>query len=144
MDLHKLEPDPHALAEIDAVVARFYAAFDNRGGRPVEVVALSALFAPGAAITRVTSQGVDTWDVEGFIAPRAALLGEGEALSEFHEREVAADTTVFENIAGRRSAYRKDGRLDGAPYAGAGRKLIQLCRIGGAWRIASVLWEDDG
>jgi hypothetical protein len=132
----------HDTAEIDAVVARFYAAFDNRGGRAPASDELRELFAPGASITRVSGEGADTWDVDAFIAPRAAMLSDG-SLSDFHEWETEAETTVLDNIASRRSRYAKDGRLGGAPYAGAGRKFIQLCRVDGRWRIAAVLWEDD-
>ncbi len=130
-----------AQTEIDEVVARFYAAFDNRAGRPPATEALRDLFAPGASITRVTAEAADTWDVDAFIAPRAAMLTDG-SLTDFHEWEVAAATTVSGHIASRTSDYRKEGRLNGAPYGGGGRKFIQLHRAQARWRIAAVLWED--
>jgi hypothetical protein len=133
--------DEASEAEIGAVVAAFYGAFDNRGGRPAATEALRALFMDDARIVRVADERVESWGVEAFIAPRAAMLADG-TLVEFHEWETQAQTTVLGGIASRRSLYRKAGRLNGADYAGEGRKLIQFVRDGGRWRIASVLWED--
>ena len=66
--------DIPASPEIASLITAFYAAFDNRGGRPPAVAELRALFAPEASITRVNADGADTWDPEAFIAPRAAML----------------------------------------------------------------------
>ena len=52
---------------------------------------------------------------------------------------MAAPGTQVEMAAQSRGA----AALNGAPYAGGGRKFVGLCRVDGAWKIASVLWEDD-
>jgi hypothetical protein len=127
---------------IDRLVARFYGAFDNRAGRAVDLASLREMFLPDARITRVAASQRDSWSVDEFIAPRAALLTDG-SLVDFHEWEVEGDTTISGNIAQHRSHYRKSGRLrDGTPYVGEGRKFILLCQSEGRWRIVSVLWED--
>jgi hypothetical protein len=92
-------------------------------------------------VTRVSGGGVESWSVDEFIAPRAAMLTDGTLL-DFHEWETESNTTVTGNIASRRSQYRKTGTLNGSVVAGGGRKFIQLCRIDGRWMISSVLWED--
>lgn len=129
-------------SEIDALVATFYAAFDNRDGRAPRTEALRATFTVEGRVTKVSGEGIVTWTVDEFIAPRAAMLTDG-TLTDFHEWEVEAETTVTGAIASRRSVYRKAGTLNGAPYEGEGRKFLQLCRDGGEWRIVSVLWQDD-
>jgi len=130
-------------AAIDAVIAAFYAAFDNRDGRAPATSALRGLFTPEARVVRVSAEGVASWDLEAFIAPREAMLGDGTLL-DFHEWETDAATQVSGNIASRTSRYRKAGTLNGAPYVGEGRKFIQLARGADArWRITAVLWEDD-
>ena len=131
-----------AEAEIDALVAVFYGAFDNREGRAPAAAALRELFIPEGRVVRISAEGVAAWSVEAFIAPRVALLTDG-SLTDFHEWEVEGETTLSGNIAARRSRYRKRGMLHGASYEGEGRKFFQLCREGAAWRIVSVLWEDD-
>ena len=131
-----------ANAEIESLMSAFYAAFDNRGGRAPAVAGLRALFGEGATITRVTAEGADRWDVAGFIAPRQAMLTDG-TLTQFHEWETQAKTTVLENVASRWSTYRKAGILNGADYQGGGHKFIQLYRLGSRWVIGSILWEDS-
>jgi hypothetical protein len=128
--------------EIDVVIDAFYRAFDNRGTQAPSADALRSLFAAGGRITRVAAGTVEEWTVDEFIAPRIAILTNG-TLTGFHEWEARSRTTVFDNIASRESHYRKSGTLNGVPYFGAGRKLIQLCRFDRSWLICSILWEDD-
>jgi hypothetical protein len=127
--------------ELDALVTALYAAFDNRDGRVPDGDALRALFTDDATITRVADGEPDTWDAEGFVSPRIALLT-GGALVDFHEWETESRTLVLEHIASRWSTYEKEGLLDGADYRGAGDKLLHFRRVAGEWRIASLLWED--
>lgn len=128
--------------EIDALTDTFYRVFDNRGARTPSADALRKLFVPGGRITRVSSGAIEQWTVDEFIAPRIAMLTDG-TLAEFHEWEVRSKTKVFDNIASRESHYRKTGTLNGTPYAGEGRKFINLCRVNALWLICSILWEDD-
>lgn len=132
---------PTQQSQIERLIARFYAAFDNRQGRAVPVTELRAMFLPNARVTRVAAGQIDSWSVDEFIDPRATLLADG-TLIEFHEWEVDGATTVFGSIAEHRSQYRKSGQLRGDSYTGEGRKIISLCQLDGRWRIVSVLWED--
>ena len=127
--------------DIDTLIARFYAAFDNREGKKINIPDLRDMFLPEARITRVATGKAETWSVEEFITPRAAMLADG-TLVDFHEWEIEASTTIFNNIAERHSRYRKSGQLRGEPYSGEGRKFILLCHIEGRCRIVSILWED--
>lgn len=129
------------MTDIDALIAAFYGAFDNRGDRAPATASLRDMFTADGRVVRVSAGGVESWNVDEFIAPREAMLTNG-TLVDFHEWEIECATTVFDNIACRQSRYRKAGTLNGAPWTGEGRKLIQLCRDGGRWLIASVLWED--
>ncbi len=126
---------------LEALVAAFYAAFDNRGGRPPATAALRAMFGEGATITRVDADGAVVWTPDEFIAPREAMLTNG-VLTEFHEWETAARTVLLANIASRWSTYEKAGTLNGAAYGGGGHKFIQFRRQDGRWTISSILWED--
>lgn len=127
---------------IDALIAAFYGAFDNRDGRAIPVEALRDLFLPGAIVTRAAGSGPDTMTLDRFIAPRARMLSDG-TLTDFHEWETRARTQVLRDIACRHSTYEKRGRYQGARYDGGGAKLFQLVRTLGGWRIASIAWEDD-
>ena len=132
---------PSQQLQIQQLIARFYAAFDNREGRAIDIAGLREMFLPNATVTRMAAGQIACWSVDEFIAPRAAMLTDG-TLVDFHEWEVEGTTTIFDDIAEHRSQYRKCGQLRGEAYVGEGRKLIALCRLEGHWRIVSVLWED--
>ncbi len=133
---------PPDQSPINRLIAGFYAAFDNRQGRVIDVTGLRRMFLPSARVTRVSAGQLESWSVDEFIAPRAALLGDG-SLVDFHEWEVEGATTIFDHIAERRSHYRKSGVLRGRPHVGEGRKIISLCHSEGCWRIVAVLWEEQ-
>ena len=125
------ERDP----ELEAVVAAFYAAFDNRGSRGPDAQELLALFGPEATVTRVAGADVETWSAQQFVAPRIAILTDG-TLTEFHEWETESRTFVSGSIAARWSTYEKES----AASRGGGQKVIHLRRAGGSWVISSLLW----
>ena len=129
------------MAQIDALAARFFAAFDQRRGVPA-VASLPALLLPGASVTIVTAAGVATTDVRGFVAPRAELLF-GPRMRDFTEYESEQTTRIDGDLAQRWLRYRKQGVLDGAAFTGSGRKALQLVRTPRGWRISSVAWRDD-
>ena len=90
----------------------------------------------------MTGARVESWTPDAFIAPRIAMLSDG-TLTDFHEWETQARTSVLDRIASRWSRYEKQGLLDGADYRGGGQKFIQLYRAGDRWLIGAILWQDD-
>jgi hypothetical protein len=134
--------ETYARRMIDAVVGRFFAAFDNRLGVRPEPGPLIDCFANKATIVRYSPEGADLYTVIEFALPRIELLC-GGTLLEFHEWEISASTDVYHGIATRTSRYRKSGILDGTDYFAAGTKCFQLVDIGTGWRIAALAWVDD-
>jgi len=128
-------------AELDALTADFFGAFDNRGGRAADVSRIRELMLPGGVIVK-TGPEFTVYTVEEFIEPRARLLGEGR-LVEFAEWETSARTEIAGDVASRVGEYRKSGLLDGAPYEGAGVKTFQFVRAPQGWRIAAFSWHDQ-
>jgi hypothetical protein len=128
-------------SQIDALIGEFFAAFDNRAGRKVDLTSLRSLFVHGALIVKNTATSSETLSVDAFIQPRQALLTNG-SLVEFHEWEIDATTFIFDGIACRTLRYAKDGILNGAPFAGEGMKSIHLARTHEGWRITSIVWQD--
>jgi hypothetical protein len=130
------------LEQIDALVARFFSAFDNRDGRAPTLAEIAALFAPGAIVARDAGAACEVCTVAEFAEPRIRLLGGGELVA-FHEWETGATTQVLGAVAERRSTYAKSGTLRGAPYDGRGRKLFHFGRFADGWRITALAWSDD-
>lgn len=132
-------------AAIDALLARFFAAFDNRGPQPHRAAALPSCFTPEAIVITESADGtLTTSDVRGFIAPRAELLAPGGPLTAFHEW--AEEVTGWQegSLAQRRVRYAKAGVLNGIPFKGGGVIAMQLLKQDGRWRIAALAWQDEG
>ena len=131
-----------AQAMIDALVARFFSAFDNRDGAKPRLADLVDCFTDKATIVRRSDAGAETYTVEEFALPRIKLLTQGTLLN-FHEKEISSTTQIFHGIATRTSLYGKSGLLDGNDYSGSGTKCFQLVDLGSGWRISSLAWVDD-
>ncbi|MFJ3203143.1 DUF4440 domain-containing protein [Streptomyces sp. NPDC086989] len=127
-------------AEIDALTAEFFGAFDNRGGRAADVERIRRLTLPGAVIVK-TGPELTVYTVDEFVEPRRKLLGDGR-LVEFSEWETSERTDIAGDIASRFGEYRKSGILDGEPFEGAGTKTIQFVRTPDGWRITAFSWYD--
>ncbi len=132
----------NAQGKIDVLIARFYAAFDNRNGATPHSSELTECFTQRATIARRSNTGAELYTVGEFATPRIELLTQG-ALLDFHEWEVSSTTQIFAGIAARTSRYSKSGLLNGEDYSGSGTKCFHLIDMGSSWRIASLAWVDD-
>ena len=92
--------DSCAQREIDALVADFFSAFDNRDGSTPCLVDLINFFTDKATIIRRSKSGAELYTVSEFAIPRFNLLTKG-ALLHFHEWEVSSTTQIFDGIATR-------------------------------------------
>ena len=134
--------DQASAAEIDDLIGRFFAVFDNREGRVPQNAAMKALFAENAIIATHQHERCALSSPGEFMAPRVELLTSGK-LTGFHEWEVSGQTEVLGPMAVRVSRYRKSGVYDNAPYAGGGTKIFQLAKISSVWKILALSWIDD-
>lgn len=127
---------------IDALIADFFAAFDNRENRiPLHDV-LVGFFSDKAAITVHCDGLPEVFSPTDFVTPRIRLLTSGD-LVNFHEWEESATTQIAGEIAARTSRYSKLGVYNGASYSGSGTKFFQLARFPSGWRIVALSWIDD-
>jgi hypothetical protein len=126
-------------AAIAGLVRTFFAAFASGAGN---IDALRQVFLPEAVIIRTGGGEPTVYDVDGFIAPRRALLA-GGALTVFREWELSGRTEVFGDIAQHFCAYAKEGVQDGTPFAARGMKTLQFVRTAAGWRISAVAWDDE-
>ncbi|WP_329390420.1 nuclear transport factor 2 family protein [Streptomyces sp. NBC_01351] len=127
-------------AEIDALTAEFFGAFDNRDGKAADVARIRRLVIPGGVIVK-TGPEFTAYSVDEFIEPRERILAGGR-LTEFSEWETSERTEIAGDIASRFGEYRKSGVLDGQPFEGGGTKTIQFVRTPEGWRIAAFSWYD--
>jgi RimJ/RimL family protein N-acetyltransferase len=136
------ESASHDLAEIARLVATFFAAFTTGPDVDVRLDSLRQVLLPQAIILRSAGDELTVYDVDGFIAPRRAVLTDG-TLQEFREWEVVGRTEMTGGIAQRFSSYAKAGVQDGTAFSAQGTKTLQLVRTSDGWRISAVAWTDD-
>lgn len=135
------EPERQTHADIDALIAAFYGLFDNRTGSSADLDTPTRLMTADVTIRRRQAGVWAQMDLTQFLSPRIELLR--TRLRDFHEWETEASTLILGDQAVRTSRYEKSGRLDGAPYGGAGSKCFLLNRLNAGWRIAGLSWIDD-
>jgi hypothetical protein len=129
-------------AAIADIVRIFFAAFVSGPDCADRLAELAALFLPGAVIVRTCGGEPTVYDVEGFIAPRRALLC-GGTLTDFAEWELRGHTEIFGDIAHHFGSYAKAWLQDGEPRGGRGMKTLQFVRTPIGWRISAVAWDDE-
>ena len=134
--------ESNSRAEVDALVGRFFGAFDNRGKCQPSLADLVSYFSPQAIVAKHFEGQCALYSPEEFAAPRVALLAGGE-LIEFHEWEESNTTEVLGSLAIRASRYAKSGTYNGQPYGGTGTKFFQLAKFRSGWQIVALSWIDD-
>lgn len=129
-------------AAIAGLVTTFFAAFTSGPDLADRMDGLRAAFLPRAVIVKTCGGEPTVYDVDGFIAPRQALLT-GDTLTGFSEWELAGTTEVFGDIAQHFCSYAKQGVQDGTPFTGRGMKTLQFVRTPAGWRISAAAWDDE-
>lgn len=141
-----IEPHPTGTAAdrtaIAALVRTFFAAFTSGRDSAARLDALREAFLPQAVIVRTCGGEPAVYDVDGFIAPRQALLT-GGTLVDFREWELSGHTEVFGDIAQHFCSYAKAGVQDGQPFTAQGMKTLQFVRMPAGWRISAAAWDDE-
>lgn len=98
---------------------------------------------PSASIIKKSAEGAEIYNLKTFIDPRKKILTDG-TLTEFSEWETGEETRVMGTIAQRYSKYYKKGLLHGKYFEASGRKMFQLMKENGSWKIVHMIWEDEG
>ncbi len=97
---------PADRAEIAEIVRTYFAAFTSGPGCDERMAALRATFLPEAVIVRTGGGEPAVYDVDGFIAPRQAILTDG-TLEEFHEWELSGHTELSATSPSTSAATRR-------------------------------------
>jgi pimeloyl-ACP methyl ester carboxylesterase len=131
-----------AYAAIPVLIGIFFAAFTSGDDLDERLDALRGIFLPGAIIIRTCGSEPQRYDVDGFIAPRRALLS-GDELTGFREWEVTGRTEVYGDVAQHFCTYAKSWTRNGAEHTGRGAKTMQFARTAAGWRLSAVAWDDE-
>lgn len=129
-------------AEIEALVRVFFEAFTSGPELSQRMDRLRSILLPEAVIIRTCGLDPVIYTVEGFIAPREALLS-GGTLVDFKEWPLSGRVDLFGDVAHWFGTYAKSGRQDGAAFTGQGVKSLQFIRTPDGWRISAAAWDDE-
>jgi hypothetical protein len=70
-------PSTKALAEIDALITRFFSVIDNRGDKAPAYQDFTPLFVQTVMIYKRQGDTIEAMDLDTFLTPRIALLNDG-------------------------------------------------------------------
>lgn len=131
--------------EVDPSLARtieqLYAVISFEEGGDPDWQRLRTLFSPHAHITRITPEGTDYMDRDGFLAMTQSLLEHG-AYTSFYEFELAQRVDRFGGMAQVWSHYETRRNRNAQAALGRGVNSIQLIRDGDGWRVLGLLWDE--
>jgi hypothetical protein len=122
-------------------IEQLYAVISFEEGDDPNWQGLRAIFSPHARITRITPEGTDHMDREGFLAMTRNLLEVG-AYTSFYEFEVGRNVERFGGMAQVWSRYETRRNRDAQAALGRGVNSIQLIRDGETWRVLGLLWDE--
>jgi hypothetical protein len=111
----------------------------DEGAAP-DFESMRGLFSRHARITRVTPEGIDHLDLEGFGAMVRELLELG-AFTSFYEREIGRSAQRYGGVFHVASAYETKISPDAVDYLERGVNSLQVLREPSGWRILSLCWD---
>jgi hypothetical protein len=126
--------------QLDRLIQEFYRVICFEEGGAPDFERLTALFSQHARITRVTPEGIDHLDVQGFNALVRELLELG-AFTSFHERELKRSVHRYGRVFHIASAYETKAAPDAVDYLERGVNSLQVLREQDGWRIVSLCWD---
>lgn len=130
------------VTSIEAAIKAIYDSISFPEGKEPNFNRFRFLFNPKAPLIRITAEGVNVWDVEGFASFFMGRVQRGEVKS-FYEAEIFRKADAFGSIAQVFSTYKKAANTRNPESFVRGINNIQLYFDGQRWWISSLLWEDE-
>jgi hypothetical protein len=128
---------PADLAGIDQAIRGVYDVISGPPGQKRDFEKMRTLFAPNATLKAIGPKGIHGGSLEDYIRRNAEALEK----DGFTERELGRRVEVWGGLATAWSAY--DGRTADGSFHERGINSIQLVKVDGQWRVASILWQEE-
>ncbi len=127
------------IEEIEALVDRAYAVISGPSGQPRDWEAMRALYLPGARMTAIRAEGIESCTVEEYIACKGEFLTD----NGFAETALVNRIDAYGDLAHAWSSYGGGWtEADGSAGRTRGINSFQLRRHEeGHWLIHSLLWQ---
>ena len=125
------------LAQIDRMITDVYAVISGPAGQKRDFVKMRAMFAPDALLRVITPEGLRGGTLDRYIEKSGPVL-EKEG---FYEKELGRKVELYGDLAHAWSSY--EGRTASGSFHERGINSFQLVKIGGQWKVASILWQEE-
>ena len=129
-------------AAVELVLDTFFAAFATGPHLDQRVAALRSVLHPQVRVVRLSGEPPLVLDLDGFVAPRHALLASGRPAG-FREWRTGGTVEVVGDIASWWGPYAKEWSEGDRLVTATGHKGVHLVRDAGRWLVTSVVWHDD-
>lgn len=126
--------------ELDELMRIFYEVISFEDGGAPDWTRMGSLFSRHARVTRLTPEGIDHMDLEGFRDMAEELIEVG-AFTGFHEREIARRADQYGAVLHVASAYETKISPTAVDFLERGVNSLQLIREDGRWKILSLCWD---
>jgi hypothetical protein len=136
------QKDQSDVSSIDAIIKTVYESITFREGEKPDLDRFRSLFIANALFIRVTPDGVNKMDLDGFISSFSNRIDTG-AMKSFSEFEISRKTHSYGSIAQVWSSYKKSINTEDPVSFGRGINSIQLFNDGKRWCITSIIWQDE-
>ena len=130
------------IQELGTTLEAMYASISFPEGGEPDWNRINAIFHRSARLTRITPEGVDSFDLGSFRAMVMEMLDRG-VYTCFYEKEIVRTVQVFGSLAHVLSAYEIKRSLEAASHLARGINSIQLLRSGSTWQVHSLLWDEE-
>jgi hypothetical protein len=144
IDLGQLtqQKDQSDVSSIDAIIKNVYQSITFREGEKPDLDRFRSLFITNALFIRITPDGVNRMDLDGFISSFSNRIDTG-AMKSFSESDISRKAHSYGGIAQVWSSYKKSINTEDPVSFGRGINCIQLFNDGKRWWITSILWQDE-
>lgn len=127
------------IAAITRTINAVYAAISGPAGQERDWQAMRALYLPGARLTAIRADGIESLGLEEYIASKRDFL----VRNGFAESTLVNRILVYGGIAHVWSSYSGDwSEADGTAGSTRGINSFQLMRQNdGSWLVHALLWQ---
>ena len=140
-------------AKIADLTKRLYQAVTFEKGQHPPLDSIRTMFLKNGQIINNTGPKPAIFTVNSFISAAKKQFKTGleavkkqpekKATLAFSEKEIAAKTDIFGQIAQRFSTYSASFTPDDPNSYAKGINSIQFVKVNGEWKVASLIWNDE-
>jgi hypothetical protein len=130
-------------ALLDSTLKDLYASISFAEGGEPQWQRMERVFHPHARLTRITPEGIEHFDLQGFRAMALEMFDCG-VYTSFFEIEIARRACLFGALAHVLSIYETKRSAEARSCLARGVNSIQLLWQQDEWRVLSLLWDEEG